>query len=308
MSSPAEPNRVKPPARADAPLCIAFDANTRAPKIKLPPGATDTHAHVCGPAARYEYFAERIYTPPDALPADYRKMLDTLGIERAVLVQPSVYGTDNNAMLDALKADHARLRGVAVVADDVAASELERMHAAGVRGVRVNIVDVKDRKAGTLPLAALTKLALKVKPFGWHMEFLLHVDEFPELDKMLADFPVETVYGHLGYMKTDHGIGNAGFQALLRMLQSGRAWVKLTGPYRISTQPLPHADTNVYAHALIKAAPRQVIWGTDWPHVMVKGAMPNDGDLCDLLAAWIPDDTARRQVLVDNPARLYGFS
>jgi predicted TIM-barrel fold metal-dependent hydrolase len=308
MSSPAGPNKENPQARAEAPPCIAFDANTRAPRLELPPGTTDCHAHICGPAARYEYFAERIYTPPDALLTDYQKMLATLGVERAVLVQPSVYGTDNSAMLDAMNVGGAKLRGVAVVADDVAASELERMHAAGVRGVRVNIVDVKDRKSGTLPLAALTKLASKVKPFGWHMEFLMHVDEFPELDRMLADFPVETVYGHLGYMKTDRGTGSAGFQALLRMMQSGRAWVKLTGPYRISTQPLPHADTNVYAHALIEAAPRQVIWGTDWPHVMVKGAMPNDGDLADILAAWIPDAATRRQVLVENPARLYGFT
>lgn len=300
MTSPVEPNT--------APPCLAFDAHTRAPKIKLPPGATDCHAHVCGPAARYEYFKDRIYTPPDALLADYRKMLTALGVERAVLVQPSVYGTDNSAMLDAMKEDPARLRGVAVVADDVTGGELKRLHEAGVRGVRVNIVDVKDRKAGTLPLAALAKLAAKIKPFGWHMEFLMHVDEFPDLDRLLDGFPVETVYGHLGYMKTDHGTGNPGFHALLRMMQAGRAWAKLTGPYRISAQPMPHADTDEYAHELIKAAPQQVIWGTDWPHVIVKGAMPNDGDLCDLLAAWIPDTALRKQVLVDNPARLYGFN
>src|SRR6185436_16787534 len=138
MSSPAEPSNANPDVRSAAPPCLAFDANPRAPGIKLPPGATDCHAHICGPAARYEYFDGRIYTPPDCLPADYRKMLDTLGVERAVLVQPSVYGTDNRAMLDAMKADRARLRGVAVVADDISAGELTRMHKAGVRGVRVN--------------------------------------------------------------------------------------------------------------------------------------------------------------------------
>src|SRR5450631_372059 len=176
MSSPAQPNQPQPHARAEAPLCARFDAATRAPKFKLPPGATDTHAHICGPAARYEYFAERIYTPPDALLTDYQHMLTTLGVERAVLVQPSVYGTDNSAMLDAIKTSPEKLRGVAVVADDVTEIELARMHAAGVRGVRVNSVDVKDRKVGTLPLDALKTLAAKVKPFGWHMEFLMHVD------------------------------------------------------------------------------------------------------------------------------------
>lgn len=292
---------------SEPPVCVAFDPKPRKPRITLPPRACDTHAHICGPIARHAYYSERIYTPADALLPDYRHMLATLGVERAVLVQPSVYGTDNTVMLEAMKAAGAQFRGVAVVAEDISGRELERMHEAGVRGVRVNIVDVKDRKAGTLPLAALRKLALKVAPFGWHLEFLLHVDEFPDLDRMLADFPVETVYGHLGYMRTDKGIAAPGFQALLRLMQSGRAWVKLTGPYRISTQPLPHADTNVYAHALMAAASKQVIWGTDWPHVMVKGAMPNDGDLCDSLGDWVPDAATRQQVLVDNPARLYGF-
>jgi hypothetical protein len=234
-------------------------------------------------------------------------MLKTLGVERAVLVQPSVYGTDNTAMLDAMKAAGPSFRGVAVVAEDISEDELKAMHAAGVRGVRVNIVDVPNRKPGTLPMESLKKLAQKVKPFGWHMEFLAHVDEFPDLDNMLDGFPVETVYGHLGYMKTDKGIANPGFQALLRLMKAGKAWVKLTGPYRISLQTLPHGDTNAYAHELIKAAPQQVVWGSDWPHVMVKGAMPNDGELCDLLGNWVVDAAVRKQVLVDNPARLYGF-
>ena len=302
MSSPAQSS-----AHAGAPLCAAFDPRTRKPQFKLPPGATDCHAHICGPASHYPYYDGRIYTPPDCLLTDYQAMLDTLGIERAVLVQPSVYGTDNSAMLDAMKKAPQKLRGVAVIADNVTESEIKRMHEAGVRGVRVNIVDVKDRKPGTLPLAELKKLALKVKPFGWHMEFLMHVDEFPDLDRLLDDFPVDTVYGHLGYMKTDHGTGNPGFHALLRLMQAGRAWVKLTGPYRISPQPLPHPDTNEYAHALIAAAPSQVVWGSDWPHVMVKTPMPNDGDLADMLTAWVADEAMRKRVLVDNPARLYHF-
>jgi 2-pyrone-4,6-dicarboxylate lactonase len=302
-SSSGTPNA----ANTEPPLCAAYDPKPRQPGITLPPLSCDTHAHICGPKSRYAYYSQRVYTPPDCLLPDYQHMLKTLGVERAVLVQPSVYGTDNTAMLDAMKAAGPQFRGVAVVADDVAESELNRLHQAGVRGVRVNIVDVKERKPGTLPIAALKQLALKVKPFGWHMEFLMHVDEFPDLDQMLANFPIDTVYGHLGYMKTDKGVANPGFQALLRMMKAGRAWCKLTGPYRISLQPPPHADTDVYAHALIAAAPKQVIWGSDWPHVMVKIPMPNDGDLADMLGAWIPDAATRKQVLVDNPARLYGF-
>jgi len=291
----------------EPPLCAAPDPKPRKPSIVLPPLACDSHAHICGPKSHYTYSMQRIYTPPDCLLPDYRHMLGALGIERAVLVQPSVYGNDNAAMLDAIKTAGAQFRGIAVVGDNVTANELKRMHESGVRGVRVNIVDVPNRKPGSLPLAALKKLALKVKPYGWHIEFLMHVDEFPDLDRMLEDFPVDTVYGHLGYMKTENGVENPGFQALLRLMKAGRAWVKLTGPYRISTQPLPYIDTNDYAHSLLYAAPRQVIWGTDWPHVMVKSTMPNDGELCDLLGQWLPDAELRQQVLVDNPARLYGY-
>jgi len=304
---PRGTDRQGAPSASEAPLCAAHDPSPSRPRLALPPLACDCHAHICGPQSRYEYYAQRIYTPPDALLADYRHMLATIGVERAVLVQPSVYGTDNTAMLDALHTSAKSLRGVAVVAHDVAPGELQRLHDAGVRGVRVNIVDVKDRVAGTLPLAALTELALKIKPFGWHMEFLMHVDEFADLDDLLGDFPVATVYGHLGYMKPGQDIAAPGFQALMRMMRAGRAWVKLTGPYRISAQALPYADTDAYARALVDAAPAQVVWGSDWPHVMVKNTMPNDGDLVDLLGNWIADAATREQVLVRNPARLYDF-
>jgi predicted TIM-barrel fold metal-dependent hydrolase len=141
------------------------------------------------------------------------------------------------------------------------------------------------------------------------MEFLMHADEFPDLDRAFAGFPVDIVLGHLGYMKTDKGLGNGGFQALLRLMKAGRAWVKLTGPSRITTSGrLPYADVVPYARALLETNPERVIWGTDWPHVIIKTPMPNDGDLADLLADWIPDAQLREQVLVRNPARLYGFS
>ena len=261
-----------------------------------------------GPKARYAYSPARVYTPPDCLLPDYLKMLATLGVERAVLVQPSVYGTNNAVMLEAMRTAGGRFRGVAVVAENISDSELKKLDAAGVRGVRVNIVDVKDRKPGTLPMDALEKLARRVAPLGWHMEFLMHADEFPDLDRAFADFPVDIVLGHLGYMKTDKGPGNSGFQALLRLMKVGRAWVKLTGPSRITTtRGLPYADVVPFARALLDANPERVIWGTDWPHVIIKTPMPNDGDLADLLSHWIPDARLREQVLVRNPARLYGF-
>ena len=293
---------------AEAPSCAGPDPHPRKPRLKFPPGACDTHAHILGPKARYAYSAARVYTPPDCLLPDYLEMLSTLGVERAVLVQPSVYGTDNTVMLAAMRSAGQRFRGVAVVAGDISDAELRKLDSAGVRGVRVNIVDVKDRKPGTLPMDALTKLARRVAPLGWHMEFLMHADEFPDLDRAFEDFPVEIVLGHLGYMKTDQGLFNAGFQALLKLMKAGRTWVKLTGPSRITTTGgLPYADVAPYARALIEANSERVIWGTDWPHVIIKTPMPNDGDLADLLSDWVPDSRIREQVLVHNPAKLYGF-
>jgi 2-pyrone-4,6-dicarboxylate lactonase len=266
----------------------------------------DCHAHVCGPESRYPYSPNRLYTPHDASPADFRRMLDSLGIERGVLVQPSIYAADNRCLLDALAQDPVRLRGVAVVPFGATSKELERLHAAGVRGVRQNIVDLKDGK-GVLPLDDLRKLAAKVKPFGWHVEFLMHVDEFPDLDKQLADFPVDVVFGHLGYVNTRKTTAERGFQALLRLMKDGKAWVKMTAPYRLTLSEMPYPDTDVFARALVDGAAERLIWGSDWPHVFIKTAMPEDRKLFSLFERWVPDERMRRRILVDNPAQLYGF-
>jgi 2-pyrone-4,6-dicarboxylate lactonase len=248
-----------------------------------------------------------VYTPPDCLLPDYERMLAALGLARAVLVQPSVYAHDNTVLLAALERGGGRYRGVAVIDPAVADLELARLHARGVRGVRVNLVDVPGREPGALPLPALRALAKRVAPLGWHLELLLHADEFPGLDTAFADFPVGVVLGHLGYMSAGRGLDDPGFRALLRLLARGRCWVKLTGPYRISRAPLPWADVAPLARALAEARADRLLWGSDWPHVMLEGEMPNDADLIDLLEDWLPDATLRRRVLVDNPAALYGF-
>jgi predicted TIM-barrel fold metal-dependent hydrolase len=234
-------------------------------------------------------------------------MLDTLGVERGVLVQPSIYATDNRALLDALKQDPQRLRGVAVVPFDVDRREVEALDALGVRGVRCNIVDLKEGK-GVLPLEALRRLAQTIRPFGWHVEFLMHVDEFPDLDRQLADFPVETVFGHLGYVPASKSVEERGFQALLRLMRDGKAWVKLTAPYRLTMSAMPYRDVDPFAQALVEAAPERLLWGTDWPHVFIKTAMPEDAALLELFKRWVPDERMQQRILVENPAKLYSFS
>ena len=292
--------------KEDRPLCASHDPMPRRPKAPVPSGACDCHAHVFGPGDHYPFIPHGLYTPADALPGDYRHMLDALGMERGVLVQPSIYGTNNQAMLDAMAEDPARLRGIAVLPYDTGEADIERLHALGVRGVRCNIVDLKFDK-GVLPLDQLKGLAARIKPFGWHVEFLMHVNEFPDLDRQLANFPVDVVFGHLGYVPTREGTSTAGFKGLLRLLRDGKAWVKLTAPYRLTLSEMPYADVDASAQILVVEAADRLLWGSDWPHTFIKTAMPNDGDLLDVFARWVPDVKQRERILVENPARLYDF-
>ena len=296
-------------APTSAPLCQAPNPEIRSPRIEFPFGAVDCHAHICGPEALFPYAQERIYTPPDASLESYESLLHMLGVERAVLVQPSVYGTDNRAMLAALKANPKKFRGVAVLSNDpkqINDKDLEQLHAAGVRGIRCNIVDVADKSAG-LPIQNLKALAERIQPFGWHLELLMHVNEYPDLAHVFENFPINLVFGHFGYSHAKHGVKDAGFQGLLELLKNQQAWVKMTGPYRICDGDLPYVDMRPFNDAVLQANPKQLIWGSDWPHVMVKKHMPHDADLCDLFGAWVTDPALRKSILVDNPCILYDF-
>jgi len=296
-------------SQAFAPLCQAPDREIRSPKIVFPAGAVDCHAHVCGPDTVFPYADERIYTPPDATLAQYNSLLAMLGIDRAVLVQPSVYGSDNRAMLAALKSSPQKFRGVAVLDPDlekISDTQLEELHATGVRGLRCNIVDVADKSAG-LPINELTALAQRIAPLGWHLELLMHVNEYPDLYKTFNRFPVDLVFGHFGYSHAKHGVSDEGFVGLLNLMKDQKAWIKMTGPYRICDGDLPYADMRPFNDAVIAANPNQLIWGSDWPHVMLKKHMPHDADLCELLGSWVSDESLRKSILVDNPCMLYDF-
>jgi predicted TIM-barrel fold metal-dependent hydrolase len=212
-------------------------------------------------------------------------------------------------MLAALNQYPNQFRGVAVISsnpNDTIDQQLESLHQAGVRGIRCNVVDVADPSAG-LPIENLKALAKKIQPFGWHLELLMHVNEYPNLAKIFENFPVDLVFGHFGYSHAKHGVNDKGFQGLMTLLKNGLAWVKMTGPYRICDGNLPYTDMRPLNDAVIEANPKRLIWGSDWPHVMVKKQMPHDADLCDLLGDWVADPTLRKSILVDNPCILYDF-
>jgi len=291
---------------AAAPLCAGPDPHPRKPSFALPRGATDTHFHIFGPMAQHGFSKKRIYTPPDALLADWQRLAHALGVAHGVIVQPSVYGTDNAVTLANLKSMNGKWRAVVVIDDSITDKELEEMHAYGVRGIRFNVVDVAPAK-GELPMHLVRRMAERIAPLGWHVQFLMHVDDYPDLEKMFDGFPTDIVIDHFGYMKASKGPDHPGFQAFLRLLKGGRCWCKFTGAYRISSHDMPYPDVTPLAHAIIEANADRVVWGTDWPHPKHDGAMPNDGEMCDRLLDWIPDVTIRNRVLAENPAKLYGF-
>jgi 2-pyrone-4,6-dicarboxylate lactonase len=288
---------------AAAPTIPGPDPDTRKPHFALPPGSCDTHAHIVGPQDKYPYDPDRRYTPPDALVPDYLKMLRTLGVQRAVLVQPSVYMTDNSRLLDALREQtDFPLRGIAVVNDRVTDEELREMHEAGVRGLRVNL-RVQNGASGDMA----PNLARRIASLGWHLQVRVDPKDFAGARSLIETLPVDVVIDHIGGAPVSKGLDGEEFRMLLDLLSSGCCWVKLSAPMRMSEQEFPYRDVTPFVRKLVATAPERMLWATDWPHTGITSHMPNDGDLCDLLADWIPDPATRQRVLVDNPATLYGF-
>jgi len=275
----------------------------RKPIIKFPPGACDCHAHIFGPATRFKVLPKTSFVPPDCLLADYTRMLRTVGCERAVLVQPSVYGTDNSAIIEALRSHAFDLRAIAVVAPDVTDRELESLHAIGFRGIRINAASATPG----LKLEHARTLAEHIKPLGWNLQFHVNLRETPELAEQLAKLPVNVVIDHFGRIAAAEGLDAPPFQALLALLRHEHCWAKLMGPYFISDAAPRYLDIVPFAQAMVKAAPDRVVWGSDWPHPSAREKMPNDGDLADMLLDWVPNEAQRKKMLVDNPRRLYGF-
>ena len=290
----------------DIPFCPPPDPATHPPSFEVPPLACDCHVHVFGPESAFPYQATRSYTPHDATAADLRRMHGILGIGRAVIIQASVHGVDNRAVLAAVASDPERLRGVAAVGEAVSDRELRALHEGGIRGIRVNLVD-----KGGMPfssLGALIHMAERIRDMGWHIEMLVHVEEDTEFRQLVRKLPVPVSVGHVGYMKTSKGMLDPGFQEFLALLRDGFCWVKFTGPYRISGRnAFPYEDVTEFAAAVVEAAPDRVVWGSDWPHVLHYKPMPNDGDLLDSLANWVTDRSLRQRVLCKNPAILYDF-
>ena len=279
---------------------MPVDSDVR-PKLKAPPGTCDTHIHIYD--SRFPKAATAKILAPDALVPDYKKMAARLGIARTVVVQPSAYGTDNRCTLEAVAALGANARAVVTVDDSVTDAELERLTAAGARGLRFFMLS-----GAPLPLGILETMAARVAPFGWHIVFQIDGRDYADHEALLRRLAAPVIIDHTGKFLEPVTPDHPGFRTVLRLLDTGRFYVKFAAPYETSKVGPPHYDdVGHLARALAKAAPERTLWASNWPHPSGGARTPDDAWMLDMLLDWIPDDAARRLTLVDNPARLYGF-
>jgi predicted TIM-barrel fold metal-dependent hydrolase len=297
----------------------SLDRTHRAPSEALPAHSTDCHMHVLGPFERYPLAAERAYNVAEAPLEAHERMQRQVGLERTVLVQASGHGDDNRAMLAALAGLGACGRAVAVLEPWTPASELERMHRAGVRGLRLNLVTLASRHSGDRA-QLVGDYERILAPLGWHLQVFADAVTLLSLEPVLGRCRVNVVIDHMGLPDAAAGIGQPGFQAVLRLLTGEHIWVKLAGADRITRTSGRLRDAIPFMRALVEAAPERLVWGSDWPHIgFHSGRQVQDdavlphreldaGELLDVLAEAVPDREARRAILADNPARLYGFA
>ena len=285
----------------------------------VPAGACDCHTHIHGDPEKFPFFSGRVYTPEPASPEEMSALHKALGVERVVIVTPSVYGTDNSSTRFGMMARGATARGVAVIDDKTPDSDLDAMQKDGFRGIRLNLATggINDPNVAR---ARLTSGIDRVKARGWHVQVYTNMPLIPAVKDLVLASPVPIVFDHFGGAQTTLGVEQPGFPDLVELVKSGKAYVKISGAYRASKLGPDYQDAVPFAKALIAANPDRIIWGTDWPHPdtvvppgkQVTDVVPlyqiDDGRLLNQLAVWAPDAATRKKILVDNPVRLYGFT
>jgi predicted TIM-barrel fold metal-dependent hydrolase len=284
----------------------------------VPAGACDCHTHIHADPEKFPFFAGRVYTPELASPEEMTALHKALHIERVVIVTPSVYGPDNSATLFGMKARGTTARAVAVIDDKTSESDLDAMQHAGFRGIRLNLATggVNDPNIGRPRFQAAVE---RVKARGWHVQLFTSLAMISAIKDLVAASPVPVVFDHFGGAQAELGLDQPGFADLVELVKSGKAHVKISGAYRASKLAPDYPDAAPLARALIAANADRIVWGTDWPHPdsvtppgrKISDVTPlfqiDDGRLLNQLPAWAPEEAVRKKILVDNPARLYGF-
>ncbi len=283
---------------------LPFHPHPSKPAFAVPAGAVDAHCHVFGPAAQFPFAPERKYTPCDASKAQLFALRDHLGFSRNVIVQATCHGADNRAMADACIASNGRARGVATVRRFVTDAELKALHDAGVRGVRFNFL---KRLVDFTPKDELLEIAGRIAALGWHVVVYFEAQDLPELWDFFTTLPATVVVDHMGRPDVTKPVDGPEFGLFLKLMREHpNVWSKVSCPERLSKSGPPTYDDAVpFARRIVEAFPDRVLWGTDWPHPNLKGHMPDDGRLVDFIPRIAPTPELQRQLLVDNPMRLY---
>ena len=296
-------------------------AGRTAVDFDVPRGACDCHVHVFGDPAKFPFAEKRIYTPPQASVDELLGLQRDLHLDRVVVVQPSVYGTDNACTVDAVRRMGVRARGVAVIDKATSRQELEEMAAVGIRGVRLNLeTNTAGRFDPADAKAVIDATAEQTRGLNWHVQIYTRTSVIAALKDHLARMPFPVVIDHFGRGNPAQGPTQPDFAALLDLVRSGAVYVKISGAYRVSDNGPDFADVTPLAQALVAANPDRIVWGTDWPHpnsdhgrgkplTEISPPFPiDDGLLLNQLPKWVPEAAVRKKILVDNPARLYGFA
>ncbi|MDP9112621.1 MAG: amidohydrolase family protein [Acidobacteriota bacterium] len=286
--------------------------------FSVPAGACDTHTHIFGDPAKFPFWSGRVYTPEPALPAEMAALHRALHLERVVIVTPSIYGTDNSATLYGMKAYGAGARGIAVIDDKTSAADLDSMARAGFKGIRINLTTAGQDNAA-LARARFQAAIDRIQSRRWHIQMYVSPAVIAAIKDLVMASPIPVVFDHFGGIDTARGLTQPGFPDLINLVRSGRAYVKISGAYRASTQSPDYPDVTPFAKALIAANADRILWGTDWPHP--NSSPPpgraaselnpvyqiDDGRLMNLLPLWAPDAAIRKKILVNNPSRLYEY-
>ena len=283
---------------------LEFDPNPSKPSFALPPGAVDAHCHVFGPGARFPYAATRKYTPCDAPKETLWALRDHLGFSRNVIVQATCHGSDNRALMDALDDSNGLARGVATVSNDMSDELLLALHDAGVRGARFNFV---RRLVDVLPRDELLAIGERIQSLGWHLVIYIESQDLANLRSFLEGLPGTIIFDHMGRPDVSRDIDGDAFGLFVQMLaENENMWTKVSCPDRLTlTGPPGYDDVVPFARHLVETFPDRVLWGTDWPHPNLKSHMPDDGNLVDYVPSIAVNKSLQRQLLVDNPMRLY---
>lgn len=284
----------------------------------VPAGACDCHTHVFGDPQSFPFASGRTYTPEPASVAEMRALHRALHTERVVIVQPSVYGTDNACTLDGVKQQGGVARGIAVIDEKTPEAILDEMDRAGIRGIRINM-ETAGQSDPALARQRLAAAVERIKARQWHIQIYTRLSVIEGIKDQVMAAPMPVVFDHFGGAEAALGIHQPGFDTLLNLVRSGQAYVKISAPYRSSTQAPDYPEVAPLAKALIAANPQRMLWGSDWPHPAPEPLghpatdiaplwQIDDGRVLNQLAVWAPNPTLRKTILVDNPAKLYGFA